>query len=211
MTSWRENYKDLRDRFISRAFKRLEEMSTLIGSLETQPSDRAVLRELLRHYHWFAGEGTTFGFPDTTQLGLEAERHCEEIINEGTAVGPADRARFKGWLGSIKANLESDREQPGQSASARAAQPPTKSSELLIVDAEQDTMLQMARLMEDHGMTVRNARSVASALEALRNAMPDGVIVETLLPDGNGYELVEQLRQLPGGNHPAVFIVSRLS
>lgn len=211
MTSWRENYKDLRDRFIARAFKRLEEMSALAASLESQPNDRTMLRDLLRHFHWFTGQGTTFGFPDATQLGLEAEQHCEQIVNEGDSVGPADRARFRGWIGSLKTQLESAKQEAAEAPAPGTARQESRSMDILIVDAEQDTMLQMARLLEDHGMSVRNARSVGSALEALCTSLPDGIIVEALLPDGNGYELVEQLRQLPGGSHPAVFIVSRLS
>jgi len=41
--------------------------------------------------------------------------------------------------------------------------------------------------------------------------LPDALIVDVLLPDGSGFELVERVRALPGGDRPVVLVISVLA
>lgn len=211
MGSWRDNYKDLRDRFVARAFKRLDEMSTVVGSLENRPAEASSLRDLLRHFHWFAGQGTTFGFPEATRLGLEGEQHCEQIVSDSRSLTGQDAHKLHAYITAIRKHMKLAGGEQDQILEPTAHVKEVKPFEILIVDAEQESLLEMTRLLEDCGMSVRDARTVSGALGSMGGALPDAIIIEALLPDGNGYELAEQLRQLPGGHRPVILIVSRLS
>jgi diguanylate cyclase (GGDEF)-like protein len=211
MASWRDSYKDLRDRFVARAFKRLDEMSAVVGLLQGRPADTSTMRELLRHFHWFAGQGTTYGFPEATRLGLEGETHCQQIVNDSRSFNGQDAEKLHALIEAIREHMHQATGDQDTVAESGSPDREAKPFDILIVDAEQESLLEMTRLLEDCGMAVRSARTISGALASIGSAMPDAIIVEALLPDGNGYELSEQLRQLPGGDRPVIIIVSRLS
>ena len=58
------------------------------------------------------------------------------------------------------------------------------------------------------GATVRTATSRVEALEALDLRLPAAVLIDTELPDGSGYALVERVRGIPGGETIAVLLVA---
>ncbi|MBK7839521.1 MAG: diguanylate cyclase [Candidatus Obscuribacter sp.] len=56
---------------------------------------------------------------------------------------------------------------------------------------------------------LRSARSFATTIIELEKRMPEGLILEIPLPDGDAYELVERVRAMPGGDEMAIVIVSK--
>jgi DNA-binding response OmpR family regulator len=62
------------------------------------------------------------------------------------------------------------------------------------VEDDEPTLRVMARLLSHRGYTVATARSVAEGLEAGAREEFDLVISDLGLPDGNGLELMRQLR-----------------
>jgi len=79
-----------------------------------------------------------------------------------------------------------------------------------VVDDDDDIREKMAQRVEQEGMVARAVRTTAEARHALEDRLPDGMITAIGLPDGSGYELVEHLRARPGGERPAVIVVSAL-
>jgi two-component system CheB/CheR fusion protein len=73
--------------------------------------------------------------------------------------------------------------------------PGGRAPRILVVDDYPDCADSIAALLALYGYEVRTARSVAEALEAVL-FQPDGVLVDILLPDGDGYELAARLRRL---------------
>ena len=62
------------------------------------------------------------------------------------------------------------------------------------------------------GYTLRFAGGTHEALDALRAQRPDLVVSEVDLPEGDGLELCEQVRNLPGVGHlPIMLLTSRSS
>jgi diguanylate cyclase (GGDEF)-like protein/PAS domain S-box-containing protein len=78
------------------------------------------------------------------------------------------------------------------------ASPPTSAS-ILVVD-DNAIMRKMVRLtLESEGHVVHEAADGRSALEAMGQHRPDLVLQDLLLPDMDGFDLVRELRRLPGG------------
>jgi DNA-binding NtrC family response regulator len=65
---------------------------------------------------------------------------------------------------------------------------------VLLVDDEHDIRVPLRRFLEAKGYLVREADSVAAALEAFRKERPDAAMVDFSLPDGDGMELLRQLK-----------------
>ena len=75
------------------------------------------------------------------------------------------------------------------------------------MDPDPESRASLARLAARDGLSTREAGSRAEAEEALGRKIPDAAIVDVRLSDGSGYELVERLRSLPGGEAIAVLMV----
>ena len=55
----------------------------------------------------------------------------------------------------------------------------------------------LARLLETMGQKVRTADDAATALALIQNERPDLVISDLAMPNMNGYELAQRLREDP--------------
>jgi CheY-like chemotaxis protein len=65
---------------------------------------------------------------------------------------------------------------------------------LLVVDDEPLVRSHVRRLLEKHGFSVEEAAGGNAGLEAIRRAQPDVVLLDMMMPDLNGVEVVRRLR-----------------
>ena len=75
---------------------------------------------------------------------------------------------------------------------------------ILAVDDSKDTREVLAILLGLQGAEVTAVGSAGEALEAMHGATFDAFICDISLPDGNGYELMQTIRLIPGAHGPAV-------
>ena len=71
-------------------------------------------------------------------------------------------------------------------------------TELLLIDDDRELCELLARWLQQEGFEVRAAHDGAAARAALAEQSPAAVILDVMLPDGSGLELLKQLR----GEHP---------
>ena len=69
---------------------------------------------------------------------------------------------------------------------------------VLIVEDSQDTLDMLRALFERVGCRVLTADSAAAAMEIAAAESPGIIISDIGMPDANGYEMIAQLRQIPG-------------
>ncbi|WP_020146236.1 sigma-54 dependent transcriptional regulator [Thioalkalivibrio sp. ALJ15] len=77
---------------------------------------------------------------------------------------------------------------------------------ILLVDDEAPIRRAVRRFLEHHGFQVRLAEDLASARTALREELPDLMLVDLRLPDGEGIELLAE-----AGHTPTVIMTSYAS
>lgn len=65
---------------------------------------------------------------------------------------------------------------------------------LLLMDDDRPFLQRLSRAMESRGFAVTQASSVAEGLQATRAEAPDYAVVDMRLEDGNGLDVVEDLR-----------------
>ena len=78
----------------------------------------------------------------------------------------------------------------------------------LIVDDSSSIRKVARRILEDADFRTSEAETRAEALEMCRNEMPDCVVVDWQMPDGDAMKFLTKLRALPGGTQPTVFYLT---
>jgi two-component system response regulator RegA len=66
---------------------------------------------------------------------------------------------------------------------------------LLIVDDDRPFLQRLARAMEQRGYTVDTAETVAEGLRKVENLPPAYAVVDMRLEDGNGLQIIENIRR----------------
>ena len=79
---------------------------------------------------------------------------------------------------------------------------------LLVVDDEQTILELLAGSLRFAGFEVVTAASGAEALRAAAASRPDLVLLDVMMPDGDGFEVVRQMRS-SGPDIPVIFLSAR--
>jgi DNA-binding response OmpR family regulator len=71
------------------------------------------------------------------------------------------------------------------------------STSVLVVDDNEDNLRIMMEILVRRGFEVRIARDGASALRAIEQAAPDLILLDVMMPEMDGLELLSRLRANP--------------
>jgi len=82
------------------------------------------------------------------------------------------------------------------------------SKRLLLVDDEQELLKMVSDILKDAGFeTVLTAMSVKEAILTAKEETPDLIVLDVMLPDGDGFSLMKQLRTFT--NVPIIFLTAK--
>lgn len=81
-------------------------------------------------------------------------------------------------------------------------------ADVLVVEDEPALLHLVRRTLEVSGFTVRGAGTAAAAVAAAREHAPDLAVVDVMLPDGSGLDLMHRLRDL-SEDLPVVLLTAR--
>lgn len=81
---------------------------------------------------------------------------------------------------------------------------------VLIVDDVEENVEILYSILEDQGFRFAVALNVRQLHEALERELPDLILLDVMLPDGNGFEVAEELKHTyPDKSIPIIFITAR--
>ena len=83
-----------------------------------------------------------------------------------------------------------------------------KKHTIFVVDDEPELRRMVCDYLTEQGFSVSAAGSCADALTAVKGASPDLVLLDVMLPDGDGFSLFEKLRQ-SNPSLPILFVSAR--
>ncbi len=86
--------------------------------------------------------------------------------------------------------------------------PLTREHSVLIVDDNEGLIALFKRYLRHHPYQVYAARSVEQAQEALHRLQPEAVILDVMMPERDGWELLQSLRTSDTGARPRVIVCS---
>ena len=79
---------------------------------------------------------------------------------------------------------------------------------LLLVDDEQELLKMVSDILKDAGFeTVLTAMTVKEAILTAKEETPDLIVLDVMLPDGDGFSLMKQLRTFT--NVPIIFLTAK--
>lgn len=79
---------------------------------------------------------------------------------------------------------------------------------ILLVDDEQEILDMVSSILAGYGFqNIRTAKSVKEAMQEAEKFRPRLAILDVMLPDGNGFELMERLKR--SGDYPVLFLTAR--
>ncbi len=83
-----------------------------------------------------------------------------------------------------------------------------KQKRILLVDDEQELLdMVLSILNEDGFQNIKTAKTVEEAVTVAENYQPEFAILDIMLPDGNGFDLMKQLKK--ESNFPVLFLTAR--
>ena len=78
---------------------------------------------------------------------------------------------------------------------------------ILLVDDEQELLDMVLSIFIEYGFqNVKTAKSVKEAMEEAEKSRPELAILDVMLPDGSGFDLMEQLKK--GSEYPILFLTA---
>lgn len=219
MKSWQDTFDNLKVKYIKRSSDRLTEILELLDGIYKNPQDKELLRKLSRNFHWMAGSGTMYGFEQVSILGVEAERYCETMLASDRTIDVTTIEKLRTLVSELSTvfftsgELESNR--VTQNLDATNANAPSTAGEIvqtesaLFIDEDGSTFKSLNQNFDEWGLTVKSVKTLNQAMQEILKQMPTVINLAVPVPDGNGYEFVEQVRSMPKGDEPAIIIASK--
>lgn len=78
----------------------------------------------------------------------------------------------------------------------RQEPPAARRRRLLLVEDDRTTYTALQAIFQRRGWEVVVATSMAEAMRALEEGLPDAIVLDLMLPDGSGEAVLERVRQL---------------
>lgn len=127
-----------------------------------------------------------------------AKMHGGRLEAQSAGVGTGSSFTFRIGLAAAQAIVPEE----GKSKSRSL-----KDLKVLVVEDSEDTLTLLSAMFVRQGANVVQAASARQALDAASSNAPDIIISDIGMPDVDGYEFLQQLKQIPGlGDVPAIAI-----
>jgi CheY-like chemotaxis protein len=82
---------------------------------------------------------------------------------------------------------------------------------VLVVDDNSDSITILRLLLEGNGLQVATAQSGSEALDQLAGDLPDVVLLDVMMPEMSGFEVLERIRTNPAlGRLPVVMVTAKM-
>lgn len=86
----------------------------------------------------------------------------------------------------------------------------TKKTKILVVEDDVFMIELLVKELMEAGFDVVNAKTGAETFERLKEGKPDLILLDLLLPDEHGFEVLRKIRQMPDAKDVKVMVLSNL-
>jgi CheY-like chemotaxis protein len=115
------------------------------------------------------------------------------------------------WFGGTRAEARAETMARSDHVSQPSDSTRIAGARVLVVEDEEDARDLLITLLEECGMEVRSAPSVAAGMEEFRGFRPEVVLSDIGMPVEDGYSLARRIRSLPtadGGDTPMLALTA---
>ncbi len=166
------------------------------------------IERIFQPFEQAAGARTRGGESGGLGLGLSIARAITEL-HDGSLRARSEGAG-RGATFTVELPLAPDRPFAGRAIDGhefpgiQTLNPGQTSGNILLVEDHGDTAAAIGRVLRRAGFSVVHAPAVAPAIDNWRNGRFDLLISDLGLPDGTGLDVIRAVRDVPGGEIPAI-------
>jgi len=85
---------------------------------------------------------------------------------------------------------------------------PRIKARILLVEDNEAAVIQVKTILENNGYTVDTARGGRQALEYVKTTIPDGIVLDLMMPEVDGFAVLENIRSTPATREIPVLILT---
>jgi len=85
-----------------------------------------------------------------------------------------------------------------------------QAKKILIIEDDQFTIKLYSRLLQDEGYETIHTPIASEAIRLVKTCKPDLVIVDLMLSEGNGFEIIKEIRKMPAFKKIPIITLSNL-
>jgi PAS domain S-box-containing protein len=144
-------------------------------------------------------------------LGLAIARHLVEIHGgsiHAESQGGGQGSKFTVSLPLVASFAKANEDDATSRAKPKYADASLEGLHILLVDDDRDTLELLKMALSQCLARVTEVTSASEALAAIRLATPDVLISDIAMPDSDGYELIQQVRECGLSDMPAIAITA---
>lgn len=86
----------------------------------------------------------------------------------------------------------------------------TQQPTILLVDDAPESLSMLSAILQNEGYKVRAAINGTMALQTIKKALPDMILLDISMPDMSGYEVCCQIKESPSSHHIPVLFISAM-
>ncbi len=179
----------------------LEDTPVYLDSLKSALLENDA-RRVYEIAHALKGSASTFGAAPFLEVvaALENKGKAEDLAG-GEALASACGERF--------ADLRKELERYQFAETGHQDGSPRK-HQLLIADDDRTLRLALRGTFEGEEFEILEAADGAQAIALCERAMPDIILIDAMMPEINGFDACQRIRQLPGGGDLPILVITSL-
>jgi diguanylate cyclase (GGDEF)-like protein len=180
-----------------------------------QQSDRVLLQ---RCAHTLKGSSRNFGATTFSALCLDLEKaapledfqELKKRVKSLEKAGAEIQKELSLALERLADTMFSIPENTAGTTSGAEPYDPVLVPTIMVVDDDRSMLITMRTVLESDGYRIEEYENGTSALAACQQQLPDLVLMDALMPGIDGFKACKALRELPGGEHLPILIVTAL-
>ncbi len=197
-------FRVLKHSYIRRLYNTVRIIDNILVLEKIVPFGRNDLLRAQSLVHGLAGSGTTFGFPEVTQAGQQADYFLEQFLKNNdvtVSLSPAQHAELLRLLLNTQKVCQDvynrSLREMGAVANLPVHEVPglQKHAHILIVEDDAEISSVMGMVLKTAGMTIQKLSAGADALHYIARVRPDLILLDMNLTDMNGMEVLQQIKQ----------------
>ena len=195
--------------FFAEAKERFDDIEHYLAVLAGAPDDPEALDALMRRFHSLAGVGGIEGIETVNRLSARVETECRQKLAANESPSPKDLHLWAAVLEVLKSEVAEIEATPLAEEDAQPQPVANDSYDVLVVDDDREIHAALSAQLQQEGISMRSAYSVAEAMQVLDGGTPSAIVADVGLPDGSGYDVIQRLRSVAAGEAAPAIMISR--
>ncbi len=104
--------------------------------------------------------------------------------------------------------LDITEKNPAVTHTSETDSPKAGKATILLVEDSEPQVIQMKYMLAKEGYTVKTARNGKEALESIKNSVPDAMILDLMMPEVDGFQVIDSIRSHPETSQLPVLILT---